>query len=395
MTETRDVVVIGAGLVGASLAAALAPSGLTVALVEPRLPAAPADDWDSRVYAVSPGSAAFLQVVGAWQALDVQRVARVETMRIFGDAPPARLEFTAYDAGLRELAFIAESARMQQALWQCVAHAPHVKIHSPASCVAIAWHGDSDSAGADHATVTLADHTVLRAKLVVGADGAHSWVRAQAGIQPVVHDYAQSAVVANFSTTLAHHDTAYQWFRTDGVLALLPLPGNRVSMVWSADAVTARELMELDAGALAVRVGEASGGMLGELRVITPAAAFALVLQRVEPFVRPRLALVGDAAHNVHPLAGQGVNLGFRDARELAAVLCDRGVQPDCGDYALLRRYERARKEDVLSMQLATDGLQKLFASRAVWTTRTRNWGLQAVDSLPVVKNLLVKHAVA
>jgi 2-polyprenylphenol 6-hydroxylase len=119
------------------------------------------------------------------------------------------------------------------------------------------------------------------------------------------------------------------------------------------------------------------------------------VLQRVEPFVRPRLALVGDAAHNVHPLAGQGVNLGFRDARELAAVLCDRGGQPDCGDYALLRRYERARKEDVLSMQLATDGLQKLFASRAVWTTRTRNWGLQAVDSLPVVKNLLVKHAVA
>ena len=147
--------------------------------------------------------------------------------------------------------------------------------------------------------------------------------------------------------------------------------------------------------ALARRVGEACNGVVGSLDVITPAAAFPLRLQRVEHFVKPRLALVGDAAHNVHPLAGQGVNLGFRDARELAEVLCDRGAQHDCGDYALLRRYERARKEDVLSMQLATDGLQKLFASRAVWLSRTRNMGVRLAENLPLIKNLLVKHAVA
>jgi ubiquinone biosynthesis UbiH/UbiF/VisC/COQ6 family hydroxylase len=202
-------------------------------------------------------------------------------------------------------------------------------------------------------------------------------------------------VVANFECALPHRGCAYQWFRGDGVLALLPLPGERVSMVWSARDAEAQTLLALDAPSLAQRVFEASEGVLGALQVITPAAAFPLRLQRVEQFVTARLALVGDAAHNVHPLAGQGVNLGFRDARELAAVLQARGAQGDCGDYALLRRYERARREDVLSMQLATDGLQKLFASNAVWLSRARNLGMRMIDGLPAVKTLLVKHAAA
>ena len=391
MTETCDVAIVGAGLVGASLALALERSALSVALIEPRVPAASGELWDSRVYAISPGSAAFLEAVGAWQGVDAERVARVETMRIFGDEPSARLEFSAYDAGLRELAFIVENGRLQRALWQCVSHAPHVRIYCPATCDALLQH-------ADYSEVVLSGGVTLRAKLVVGADGAQSWVREQVRIKVTAHDYAQSAVVANFASAQPHHDTAYQWFRPDGVLALLPLPGNRVSMVWSTADAYAQELLALDAGALAQRVGEASDGVLGAigtLNVITPAVAFPLRLQRVEQFVTPRFALVGDAAHNVHPLAGQGVNLGFRDARELAAVLCDRGAQHDCGDYTLLRRYERARKEDVLSMQLATDGLQKLFASRAVWLSRARNLGMQIVQSQPFIKNLLVKHAAA
>ena len=388
MTETCDVAIIGAGLVGASLALALAPSGLSVVLVEARAPATPSTSWDSRIYAVSPGSAAFLADVGAWQGVDAERVARVETMRIFGDDASSRLEFSAYEAGLRELAFIAESGRMQTALWQCLSRAAHVKRLCPATCDALVQH-------ADDSEIVLAGGMTLRAQLVVGADGAQSWVREQAGIKTTAHDYQQNAVVANFASALPHHDTAYQWFRPDGVLALLPLPGKRVSMVWSTRETYARDLLALDAGELAQRVGEASDGVLGTLDIITPAAAFPLRLQRVEQFVKPRLALVGDAAHNVHPLAGQGVNLGFRDARELAAVLCDRGAQSDCGDYNLLRRYERARKEDVLSMQLATDGLQKLFASQAVWLSRARNFGVRMVESQPLIKNLLVKHAVA
>lgn len=393
MSESFDVAIVGAGLVGASLAAALAPSGLSVALIEPRAPAPPPANWDSRVYAVSPGSVAFLADIGAWKSVaggdrDASRVARVESMRIFGDEPTASLAFSAYEAGLRELAFIAESGRMQHALWQCVSRAPHVRLYCPAACESMQHHEK-------YTQITLVDGTVLSAKLVAGADGAQSWVREQSGIEAATYDYEQSAVVANFSTALPHNDTAYQWFRSDGVLALLPLPDRRVSMVWSTSGEYARELLALDAGALAQRVSEASVHTVGALEVITPAAAFALRLQRVAQFVRPRLALVGDAAHNVHPLAGQGVNLGFRDARELARVLCDRGAQHDCGDLTLLRRYERARKEDVLTMQLATDGLQKLFASRAVWLSRARNLGVRTLEELPLIKQLLVRHAVA
>ena len=391
MSESCDVVIIGAGLVGASLALALEPSGLSVALVETRVPAAPCASWDSRVYAISPGSAAFLAAVGAWQGVDAERVARVETMRIFGDAPSARLEFNAYDAGLGELAFIAESGRLQSALWQRLEAAPQVRIFCPATCDALLQY-------ADYSEIVLAGGATLRAQLVVGADGAQSWVREQARIQAIAHDYGQRGVVANFACSLPHHQTAYQWFRTDGVLALLPLPGNRISMVWSTSEIHAQELLALAAGALALRVSDACGGVVGALEVITPAAAFALRLQRVDPFVKPRLALVGDAAHNVHPLAGQGVNLGLRDARELAAVLCGRGAKStngDCGDYALLRRYERARKQDVLTMQLATDGLQKLFASQAVWLSGVRNLGMRMVQSQPLLKRLLVKHAAA
>ena len=388
MTETCDIAIVGAGLVGASLALALETSGLRVALIESRPPTVPTENWDNRVYAVSPGSAAFLARVGAWDDIAPDRVSRVENMRIFGDDPGSRLQFSAYESGLRELAFIVESGRLQQALWQRLAHAPHVTMFCPASCEAL-------SQQSQYATLDLAGGLTVQAKLVVGADGADSWLRGAAGIKAVAHDYQQCGVVANFSCALPHHETAYQWFRSDGVLALLPLPGNCVSMVWSTDEAHAQELLALSAADLAWRVAAACDGMLGDLAVITPAAAFPLRIQRVEKFVHPRLALVGDAAHNVHPLAGQGVNLGFRDASELASVLCGRGAQSDCGDFALLRRYERARKEDVLALQLATDGLQKLFASPTVWASRARNLGMKLVDSQSALKKLLVKHAVA
>jgi ubiquinone biosynthesis UbiH/UbiF/VisC/COQ6 family hydroxylase len=220
-------------------------------------------------------------------------------------------------------------------------------------------------------------------------------VREVAGIAMTPGDYGQLGVVANFSCEKPHRGAAFQWFMRDGVLALLPLPGDRASMVWSIARERGQELLALAPGELAAAVESASRGALGALKLLAPAAAFPLKLQRVERFVKPRLALVGDAAHNVHPLAGQGMNLGLRDARILADTLLERGVRRDCGEHALLRRYERARKEDVMAMQLTTDGLQKLFMNDAVLVSEARNLGLRLVDGLPFVKSLLVRHAIA
>ena len=306
---------------------------------------------------------------------------------MYGDDPGARLVFSAYDAGLRELAFLVATRRLQQALLE-VTREQDLRVYCPAGWTALEFR-------ADHVALQLEDGAELAARLVIGADGAESRVRAHAGIAVRPSDYRQLGVVANFSCEKPHGDVAFQWFMRDGVLALLPLPGNRVSMVWSIAEERGRGLLAAPDAALAAEVESASNGALGTLRVITPAVGFPLKLQRVTQFTKPRLALVGDAAHNVHPLAGQGVNLGFRDARVLATVLEERGPQSDCGDYALLRRYERARREDVLATEVATDGLQKLFNNDAVFLARARNLGLKLVDRQQWLKNFLVHHAVA
>ena len=390
MRNEFDVVIIGGGLVGLSLARALARSGLRQALIEPQPPAAaPADSsWDNRVYALSPGSVAFLEDCGTWQRLPQDRITRVEAMQVHGDAEGASLHFSAYEAGLRELAFIVEGRQLLQALWDGLGDFADLHIYRPAGWTSL-------ELGTEQAALRLDDGTEITARLVIGADGADSRVRAQAGISVRPSDYGQLGVVANFSCEKPHRGTAFQWFMRDGVLALLPLPGDRVSMVWSIAQEQGRGLLALPAAELAAKVEAASHGALGTLQLITPAAGFPLKLARVTQFTKPRVALVGDAAHNVHPLAGQGVNLGFRDARALADVLITRGPQRDCGDHALLRRYERARREDVLAVHLMTDGLQKLFNNDIVLIAGARNLGLKLVNWQPLLKNFLVRQASA
>jgi len=371
-----DLAIVGAGLAGAALARAA--RGLRLALVaeEAVAPAPAAQGFDSRVYAITPGNAAFLESLGAWPAA---RATPVRAMRVSGDAGAA-LELDAYRAGVGELAWIVEDGALQTAL------------RGP---LEFAGRLEGLAIDTDRARLLLRGGRTLEARLVVGADGAQSLVRAQAGIGCDDAAYPQRAVVANFACERAHRGTAYQWFQGGPVLALLPLPGNHVSMVWSTAADECARLLALDAEALCRTVADASGHVLGELGLVTPARAFALRRLAARRTVAPRVALVGDAAHVVHPLAGQGANLGLQDARVLAAVLAAREPGRDPGDARLLRRYARARAGEVAAMDATVHGLYRLFGAQARSCAFLRNAGLNLTDRLPVIKNLLIRQAMA
>jgi ubiquinone biosynthesis UbiH/UbiF/VisC/COQ6 family hydroxylase len=385
-----DVLIAGAGLVGLALAPALAQLGLRVALADRSPVTMPAlagggADWDTRVYAISPGSAAFLRAVGAWQALAPERIGAIETMRVTGDGGGS-LSFSAYDLGERALAWIVEERELRAALVPC-ARIAGVDTYAPRRFATLKWSADSGVLGFD-------DGTGVTARLVVAADGLNSWVRGTAGIVAAIKPYGQTAVVANFACERAHQGSARQWFLADGgVLAWLPLPGRRISIVWSAPAALAAELLALDPGALAARVAAAGQHALGALENITPAAGFPLALMRPPASIAHRMALVGDAAHGIHPLAGQGVNLGFGDAEALCAVLRERGPVADAGAPALLERYARRRVEPVRAMQTVTDGLVQLFGGSNPLLKTVRNLGMFAVDRLPLARRLLAQSA--
>lgn len=379
-----DVVIVGGGLAGLALAVALKRSRLSVAVVEGRQPARP-EGWDARIYAVSPANARFLEEIGIWDHLDRQRLAPVTAMEVYGDAG-GRLDFSAYDAGVTELAWILEASLMQEELRQTVRRQGNATLFCPA-------RPETLDLGEAAAVLTLADGRRLTAALVVAADGADSWTRQAAGIEVKFKPYGQHGVVANFDCSRPHRDMACQWFRADGVLAYLPMPGNLMSMVWSTPADHAEALLALSPAALCERVAAAGNGRFGDLTLVTPPAAFPLRLMRAPRTVQPRLALIGDAAHAIHPLSGHGINLGFQDARELARVLAEKPEHVDCGDLGWLRRYERARKEEVVALQSVTDGLQRLFSQSGTPFSLLRNAGLNFTQRLPIVKDLLVRYA--
>lgn len=379
-----DVVIVGGGLAGLSLAVALKRSRLSIGLVEGRVPVPPTG-WDARIYAVSPANARFLTEIGAWNHLDATRIAPVREMEVYGDAG-GRLDFSAYDAGVPELAWILEASLMQRELWETARRQGNVTLLCPAVPRGLTF-------AADAATLALADGRELKTQLVVAADGADSWTRTAAGIDVGFKHYEQHGVVANFTTEKPHRNVACQWFRHDGVLAYLPLPGNLMSIVWSTPAEHAAELLALSPQAFCDRVADAGQRRLGALSLATPPAGFPLRLMRAPRMATPRLALIGDAAHAIHPLSGHGINLGFQDARVLAETLIQRPEHVDCGDLAWLRRYERARKEEVIALQSVTDGLQRLFSLPGQPFALLRNAGLNFTHRLPVVKDLLVRYA--
>jgi ubiquinone biosynthesis UbiH/UbiF/VisC/COQ6 family hydroxylase len=380
-----DLVIVGAGLAGASLAAALQGSRYRIAVVEGRAPAAAGEGWDTRIYAISPANVAFLREIGVWGHLDASRLAPVFDMEVHGDRH-ARLDFSAYAAGVAELAWIAESGLIQRELWERIRRQANVRLLCPAL-------PESLEIGAGSAELRLADGERLSARLVVAADGVDSWVRSRVGIATDVRPYGELGVVANFGCERPHRNTAFQWFREDGVLAYLPLPGEAISIVWSAPEARARELLGLPPEVLAETVAKAGQHRLGGLRLLNGPAGFPLRLMRPARTVGHRVALIGDAAHAIHPLSGHGINLGFQDARVLARVLGALPEYRDCGAEPELRPYERARAEEVLALQTATHALNRLFRPGFAPLAWLRNLGLNLTNHLPVVRDMLVRYA--
>ena len=408
-----DVLIVGAGIAGLALALALARAGRRVQVLDakpafPFVPRGP-ESFEQRVYALSPANVAWLTELRVWGAMDPGRVLPVHDMRVHGDVPLARLlpglpatrlgedglHLSAYRSGVGELCWIIEERELARVLEAAAGFAANIEILRPVEPALLLQK-------ADGAQLRLADGRTCEAQLVVACDGASSWVRAAAAIDVDVIEYGKSAVVANFHAERPHQNCAYQWFTQDredaeegsrvgsAVLAWLPLPAGQVSMVWSVSEARARQLLALDGNALADEAAQAGGHTLGSFTPAGVPAAFKLRNLRARTLIAPRVALAGDAAHVVHPLAGQGLNLGLADVRALSEALAGRR---DCGEYLALRAYERARKAAILEMHAVTHGLERLFSARHPAARALRNIGLNLASHLPVLPQLIARHA--
>ena len=380
---------LGFARAGRSVTLLCPPATAVSAALDSAAAGAPEPSWDVRVYALNHTAHDLLSSLKVWDALDGARVAPVDAMAIFGDGAGAGgLAFDAYGAHVGALAWIVEDRNVTMALDGALRFAHNVTIVR-----ARAARLEFDELGA---TVHLEGGDSIFADLVVGADGAQSWVRGQCDIGLDYRSYGQRGVVSNFACELPHHGVAHQWFAgVDGIVALLPLPGQRVSLVWSAPDALADALRRMSPLELAARVSVFCCEKLGALTPLLPELVrdFPLLLMRPHAVTAARVALIGDAAHVVHPMAGHGMNLGFADVVALLDIVARCEPQRAIGDERVLARYARARKEDVLLMQIATDGLARLFGSDIEPLRAVRNFGLNLLDKFPMVKHRLIGHA--
>ena len=388
------MLVVGGGLVGLALACRLARSGtarsLRIAVLDRDAPGRPGADFDLRVSAIAPGSRSLLYDCDAWRRLPAERLGPYTRMQVWRDLRAGDSEcirFDAADQGLPELGHIVENSQLRYALWQAAADAGVCLIDgaSPAKL----------SLGADYATVDLESGDSHQADLVVGADGGASWVRSAGGMAYRRSAYGQQGLVMHVQTERDHARTAWQRFLPDGPLALLPLADGRCSIVWSCPDERAAELAALPPVQLGSELTVASQQVLGEIEVTTPVRGFPLVAAHASDYARERCVLLGDAAHQVHPLAGQGVNLGFRDAEILADELSSHlaARRSDAGDLRPLLRYQRRRKGDNLATLATMDLINRVFSHGDGPLTAAAARGLGLVDRVGPLKRALAGHA--
>lgn len=385
MIHRYDITITGGGMTGLALACALAQQGKKVALLEagPTPSAFVADqEPDLRVVAINRASQALLENLGAWQRLRQWRISSFNRMHVRDAGSAASIGFSAAELGEPDLGHIVENRLIQRALFEVAASLDNVD-----------WFDRIDirDIGVDDhdAVIALEDGRVFTSKLIVGADGRLSRVRDAAGIAVRKRDYHQKAIIATVETEQPSDQTAWQRFLPDGVLAFLPLSDGRSSIVWSSR--RAEQILELDDDSFRQALGEAFDFHLGNVVHTSERAAFPLIGRHAERYIQPRLALIGDAAHTVHPLAGQGVNLGFMDVAALADTLGHSDRDP--GSLLLLRRYERARKGENLMMQKLMEGFQLLFLNDIPPLRSLRGLGLILTDQLTPIKSTMMHYA--
>lgn len=383
-----DVAVVGGGMAGAAAALALAKAGFTAALLEARAPQpwSAADEVDLRVVGLAPSSIAFLDELDVWTSIRDSRSGPYAHMHVWDGENGAAIDFDAADEGRDLLGHIVENNLLQWTLWQALEVAG-VRRLCPAEVRGI-------DPREDRVTLELADGESLSARLVVAADGAASPLRGMVGIATRGRDYAQRAVVAHVVTERAHERTAWQRFLPTGPLALLPLADGRSSIVWSLPEEEAQRVLALDDAAFMRELGVASDFRLGRIVSSTKRVAFPLRLRLAENYQAERFVLLGDAAHAVHPLAGQGVNLGLRDVVELRDVLvAARDARQDFAAPHLLRRYARRRRSaDTLDAR-GFDALARIYAWQAPPLVAARGIGVRLLDRLAPLKRRIARHA--
>ncbi len=384
-----DVIVVGGGAIGAALALALARDDFDVALVEARAPKPwrADDEIDLRVVALAADARALFEDIGVWSAIAGARIGPYRRMRVWDAFAPGELAFDAAENGQAALGWIIENALIQHALWAAIDAAPNVRLLCPAAVAGV----ENDD---DGVTATLADGTRVRASMLAAADGAESPLRAALGIACDNRDYAQRAIVANVATARSHEETAWQRFLPGGPLAFLPLADGRSSIVWSLPENECARVLALDDDAFRAELGAAFDFRLGEITASTRRAAFPLRLRLAKRYVAGRSVLAGDAAHVVHPLAGQGMNLGFRDVACLRRVLRDaRDRGGDIGAAHVLRRYERERRSENALAARGLDAIERLFNADDPVTPLLRSAGLATVDRLAPIKQFFASIA--